>query len=555
MRYYALGRHAEALDLREQTLELAKATLGPEHRHTLSSMHNLAQSYAQLDRHADAVKLLETTVELRKSILGTDHSHTLQSMNNLGNSYSDQGRHDDAVKLLEQTVELKKNKLGADHPDTLTSMANLAYSYTQLGRRKEAVELLEQTVELSKDKLGTDHPDTHRTMNSLANSYAALEQFLEALELRQELCRLQQAEAIKNDAELMRLRNQVISAYRGSAEQDAVEPFLREQLDFWRDLESTHSDPAGCQAQLFHIHLRLAAWLRSTGSNTSGGIHFGEVLQAFDRLAGDPVRRRLTISTYLTAHRCSLPALDELTSEAERELRERMAGNLESTLAEVRQEVTENPASDSSVLNAWNALSMAYYRERNWQGAEEEARLAMTLLSRPGRFWHMVPLFVLAGNHDEYRQVCQRLINEWGHGWSDNDLRASTSMLFLMCLSDPEPPADPNRVLELLRQAAEGGPDRVGRNYEGTRLLLSGTWPTETLQRLSESDGSQDPFEAFDLALASAHVGQFDAARAWLEEGDRRLDEFVDYQWGGTRLNFEIRRHLAKQLIEAGSPP
>ena len=48
--YQALGRHAEALKLHEETLALMKAKLGPDHPHTLMSMNNLANSYAALGR-------------------------------------------------------------------------------------------------------------------------------------------------------------------------------------------------------------------------------------------------------------------------------------------------------------------------------------------------------------------------------------------------------------------------------------------------------------------------------------------------------------------------
>ena len=56
-RYAVLGRYAEALKLREQTLALRKAKLGPDHPDTLSSMNNLAVSYAALGRQAEALKL------------------------------------------------------------------------------------------------------------------------------------------------------------------------------------------------------------------------------------------------------------------------------------------------------------------------------------------------------------------------------------------------------------------------------------------------------------------------------------------------------------------
>jgi tetratricopeptide (TPR) repeat protein len=248
----------------------------------------------------------------------------------------------------------------------------------------------------------------------------------------------------------------------------------------------------------------------------------------------------------------------ERASDAERALRDRIAASLESALAEIRQDVAKDPE-NSSLLDTWNAVAMAYYRERNWQGAEAEARLAVKLTVNsehvPQRQFEMAPLLVLAGKHDEYRAACQRILQD-SERLTGDDLNACHAMLFLMCLSDPEPPADSDRVLRLMQRAAENAPDWDRGMYDAAQLLLSGAWHTATIERLGGSNGPQDPWSAYDLALAYARDGQLDKARAWLEEGDRWLegyDEYVTYG-GGTRLGLEIRRREAQRLVEAGSP-
>ena len=71
-------------------------------------------------RHDRALKLREETLALQKAKLGPDHPDTLRSMNNLANSYAAAGQNDRALKLREETLALRKAKLGPDHPDTLT---------------------------------------------------------------------------------------------------------------------------------------------------------------------------------------------------------------------------------------------------------------------------------------------------------------------------------------------------------------------------------------------------------------------------------------------------
>ena len=65
--YEDLGRQADAVKLREKTLTIQKAKLGPDHPDTLSSMHNLAISYHRLGRHVDALQLREETLALHES--------------------------------------------------------------------------------------------------------------------------------------------------------------------------------------------------------------------------------------------------------------------------------------------------------------------------------------------------------------------------------------------------------------------------------------------------------------------------------------------------------
>ncbi len=179
--YAALGRQAEALKLREETLAMRKAKLGPDHPDTLTSMNNLANSYDALGRQAEALKLREETLTLRKAKLGPDHPDTLTSMNNLAISYSALGRQAEALKLLEETLTLQKAKLGPDHPDTLWSMDNLANSYADLGRQAEALKLREETLTLRKAKLGPDHPDTLVSMGNLAESLVVFDRPSEAV--------------------------------------------------------------------------------------------------------------------------------------------------------------------------------------------------------------------------------------------------------------------------------------------------------------------------------------------------------------------------------------
>jgi serine/threonine protein kinase/tetratricopeptide (TPR) repeat protein len=184
--YFALGRLAEALKLREESLVLKKAKLGSDDPDTLHSMNNLANSYYAFGRHAEALRLYEECLTLKKAKLGLDHPDTLTTMNNLASIYRALGRIRDALNLQEETLALQKVRLGPDHPDTLRSMTNLGNTYAELGRHADALKLREETLSLQRGKLGPDHPKTLLSMNNLANSYHDLGRHTEALHLREE---------------------------------------------------------------------------------------------------------------------------------------------------------------------------------------------------------------------------------------------------------------------------------------------------------------------------------------------------------------------------------
>ncbi|KAH8833306.1 hypothetical protein DL96DRAFT_720121 [Flagelloscypha sp. PMI_526] len=188
--YSDLGLHSLALGLQEHVFELRKRILGLEHPHTLSGMHDLAQTYSYLGRHSEALELKEQVVELTKRILGHEHPHTLSSMHILAQTYSDLGQHSEALRLQEQVVELRKRISGPEHPHTLSSMHYLAQTCSDLGRHSEALALKEQVVGLRNRILGPEHPHTLSSMHNLARTYSDLGQHSEALKLKEQVVKL-----------------------------------------------------------------------------------------------------------------------------------------------------------------------------------------------------------------------------------------------------------------------------------------------------------------------------------------------------------------------------
>jgi tetratricopeptide (TPR) repeat protein len=142
--YYALDRHAEALKLREETLEICRRVLPKDHPGTLWTMDALAKSYKRANRHEEALKLHQETLEMRRRVLPKDHGEILARMMDVSYSYYALGRDAEALELRKETLEIQRRVLPKDDCDTLVSIANLATSYVQAKRYDEALKLVEE---------------------------------------------------------------------------------------------------------------------------------------------------------------------------------------------------------------------------------------------------------------------------------------------------------------------------------------------------------------------------------------------------------------------------
>jgi len=79
-------------------IEAQRAKLGPDHPHTLESMHELAVLHVEQDQHQQAAELLVKVAEGRLAKLGDEHPHTQESL----------GLLIDLCKILDRLEEAEK---------------------------------------------------------------------------------------------------------------------------------------------------------------------------------------------------------------------------------------------------------------------------------------------------------------------------------------------------------------------------------------------------------------------------------------------------------------
>ena len=100
-------------------------------------MANKAANLAALGRLAEALQLREETLVLRRAKLGPDHPDTILTMGSLGGNYALLGRHAEVLKIRQETLALLRARSGPDHPETLLASCLLAESYLATGGTAE----------------------------------------------------------------------------------------------------------------------------------------------------------------------------------------------------------------------------------------------------------------------------------------------------------------------------------------------------------------------------------------------------------------------------------
>jgi hypothetical protein len=78
-------------------------------------MSNLGLALGALGDHAGARELLEQTLAAQRRVLGDEHPNTLTSMNNLAATLGASGGRAGARELLEQTLAAQRRPLGDEH--------------------------------------------------------------------------------------------------------------------------------------------------------------------------------------------------------------------------------------------------------------------------------------------------------------------------------------------------------------------------------------------------------------------------------------------------------
>jgi len=225
---FALGRYAEASEVRRLALEQARTGWGHDHEFTLDNANGYGADLRALGRFAEALELDKELLTRHRKVFGPDHPKTFMVANNLAVDYCLNGLYQRARELDEQSYRDRLYHYGrGDHHLVIASLGSIArdarqggeyaiaaeiagrargmfeditsqggfpklhalvlhqskdYSVTlrKVGRFEEALALAEQVYADYRDAFKPDHPDTLGAAINLGNAQRQVGDFDEA---------------------------------------------------------------------------------------------------------------------------------------------------------------------------------------------------------------------------------------------------------------------------------------------------------------------------------------------------------------------------------------
>ena len=175
---YEAGSHENALTVREADLAM-KRRLGLSEDIILIAQHNLANTYNALGRHEEALLMREEVYSGNLKLRGEENHRTLRAANNYASSLKCLRRFEEAKALLRKIIPVARRVLGDSNDLTLLMSCGYADAlYMDAGASlddlRQAVTTLEDAERIARRVLGGAHPSTEGIVGSLQEARAAL---------------------------------------------------------------------------------------------------------------------------------------------------------------------------------------------------------------------------------------------------------------------------------------------------------------------------------------------------------------------------------------------
>ena len=175
---YAAEHYEDALSVDEARLSMLRR-VGASENNLLTARGNLACSYERLGRHEEALSLRQEIYSGRVKLDGKEAEETLRAANNYASTLVTLERFEEAKSLLRTMIPVARHILGEGGRLTLKmrkiyTKALFMDDAATLDDLREAVTTLEDTERTARRVLGGAHPTTEEIERALRQAREAL---------------------------------------------------------------------------------------------------------------------------------------------------------------------------------------------------------------------------------------------------------------------------------------------------------------------------------------------------------------------------------------------
>jgi tetratricopeptide (TPR) repeat protein len=164
-----LGRYPESYAINDAALATATRTLGPRDPLTLALRNSLGADHRALGAFRAARELDAETSELHAGVFGPDDRHTLRVLGNLALDYVLNSEYQLARDLYQRVfLQQSESASGVSAIEILSTWSSLAWDVRLCGDYRGARDVSEDAWDYGKERLGREHYQTLRTANALA---------------------------------------------------------------------------------------------------------------------------------------------------------------------------------------------------------------------------------------------------------------------------------------------------------------------------------------------------------------------------------------------------
>ena len=207
--YKHMGEYTKALSYYEQSLEVMKVTLSPNHPDLATSYNNIGLVYDNMGEYLKALSYYERSLEIMKVALPPNHPDLATSYNNIGLVYKNMSEYSKALSSHEQSLEIMKVALPRNHPDLATSYNNIGLVYGKMGEYSKALSSYELSLEIYKVALPPNHPDLATSYNNIGMVYYNMGEYSKALSSHEQSLEIKKVALPSNHPSLATSHNNI----------------------------------------------------------------------------------------------------------------------------------------------------------------------------------------------------------------------------------------------------------------------------------------------------------------------------------------------------------